>query len=106
MSLCVGCRTYLAHRDAVYAAPFRELLDRLDIDSTKDAEVVADGPLENFFVGEMLTAGENVSELCDSPYFAFWLTRHGPCPKEFRSEPRLAIEFAAHFQINAAWAVG
>jgi|CZKS01.1.fsa_nt_gi hypothetical protein len=111
---CVGCRNYLAQRDAVYVPAFSELLNRLDIDSKKDAEVVADGPLQNglhhyggwfFFVGEMLTAGENVSELSNSPYFAFWFTRVGPCPKEFRSEPHLAIEFAAHFKwiLSESW---
>jgi hypothetical protein len=89
---CVGCRNYLAQRDAVYPPAFRELLNRLDIDSKKDAEVGADGPQQNglhhyggwfFFVGEMPMAGENVSELCNSPYFAFWFTRVGPCPKNF-----------------------
>ena len=101
---CVGCRNYLAQRDAIYPLAFRELLDRLGIDLTKDAEVVADGPVKNrlhhyggwfFFVGEMLTAGD---EVCDSPYFSFFFTRVGPCPKEFRIEPRLAIEFEAHFK--------
>ena len=104
---CVGCRNYLAQRDTIYPPAFRELLDRLGIDLRKDAEIVADGPLRNglhhyggwfFFVGEMLTAGEYNSEVCNSPYFAFWFTRIGPSPKEFQSEPHVAIEFAAHFK--------
>ncbi len=121
---CVGCRNYLVQRDEIYPPVFRELLDRLGIDPNKEAEVVLDGPLESglchyggwfFFVGEMLKPSDtwealpgtqvkmrphhDAAEVCDSPYFAFFFTRVGPCPKEFRNvEPQLAIEFVAHFK--------
>lgn len=119
---CVGCRNFLAQRETIYPRAFTELLDRLGIDPKKEAEAVLDGPLKNglyhyggwfFFVGEMLTGGDTWeavpgtqvkirrhhehSEVCDSPYFGFFFTRFGPCPKEFPTvEPRLAIEFEAH----------
>ncbi|HXA52060.1 MAG TPA: hypothetical protein VNV86_17205, partial [Candidatus Acidoferrum sp.] len=63
---CVGCRNLLAQRDQVYPSAFRELLQRLGIDPNKEAEAVADGPLDNgatplwrlvLFVGEIITAG-------------------------------------------------
>jgi len=111
---CVGCRNLLAQRDEVYPAAFRELLQRLGIDSNKESEAVADGPLENglhhyggwfFFVGEMVTAGECMSIISESPYFGCMFTRVGPCPKEFRDDARLAVEFEAHFRwvLNDSW---
>jgi hypothetical protein len=90
----------MAQRDVIYPPAFRELLDRLGIDPNKEGEAVADGPLKNglhhyggwfFFVGEMVTAGEQISPVSDSPYFGYFLTRGGPCPKEFRSGPHLAL---------------
>jgi hypothetical protein len=121
---CAGCRNYLAQRDEIYPPLFKELLDRLGIDLRKEAEVVADGPLKSglhhyggwfFFVGEALTPSDSweavpgtqvkmrqhqdVSEVRDSPYFAFFFTGVGPRPKEFRGvKPRFAIEFEAHFE--------
>jgi hypothetical protein len=53
-----------------------------------------------FFVGEMVTAGELLSYASESPQFSYFFTRAGPCPKEFRDEPRLAIEFEAHIKYN------
>jgi hypothetical protein len=44
---CVGCRNLLAQRDDVYPSAFRELLQQLGIDPNKEAEAVADGPLED-----------------------------------------------------------
>jgi hypothetical protein len=67
--LCVGCRNLMAQRDVAYPSEFREVLDRLGIDPNKEAEAVADGPLENglhhyggwfFLVGEMVTSGEQI----------------------------------------------
>src|SRR5207244_9907471 len=104
---CVGCRNLLAQRDEVYPSAFRELLQQLGIDPNKEAEAVADGPLENglhhyggwfFFVGEMITAGEQLSYASDSPLFAYFFTRRGPCPKEFLERLKLAIEFEAHIK--------
>ncbi len=103
---CVGCRNLLAQRDEVYPAAFKELLRRLGIDPNKESEAVADGPLENglhsycgwfFFVGEMVTAGEHISVVSESPYFGYFFSRVGPCPPAFRDGPRLAIGFEAHF---------
>ena len=102
---CVGCRNYLAQRDTIYPPAFRELLDRVGIDLEKDAEVVLDGPVQDglyhyggwfFFVGEMVTIGDSV--VGNSPCLEFWFTRFGPCPKEFQSEPHVAIEFGADFK--------
>jgi hypothetical protein len=111
---CVGCRNLLAQRDDVYPSAFRELLQQLGIDPNKEAEAVADGPLENglhhyggcfFFVGEMITAGDSMSVVSGSPYFGYFITRGGPCPKEFREGPRLGVGFEANFKwvLNERW---
>jgi hypothetical protein len=111
--LCVGCRNLMVQRDVVYPSAFRELLDRLGIDPNKEGEAVAYGPLKNglhhyggwfFFVGEMVTAGDQIS-VSDSPYFGYFFTRGGPCPKEFRGGPHLGIEFEAHLKwiLNEHW---
>ena len=104
---CVGCRNLMAQRDVIYRPAFRELLDRLGIDPSKEGEAVADGPLTNglhhyggwfFFVGEMVTEGEQITQVSDSPHFGYCFTRNGPCPKEFRGGPHLGIEFVAHLR--------
>ena len=111
---CVGCRNLMAQRDVIYPVLFRELLHQLGIDPNKEAEAVADGPLENglhhyggwfFFVGEMVEAGEVLSQAGDSASFRYHFTRGGPCPKEFRNGPKLGIEFEAHFKwvLNESW---
>ena len=111
---CVGCRNLVAQRDVVYPAPFRELLNQLGIDSNKESEAVADGPLENglhhyggwfFFVGEVVTGGEGVSCARESPLFNYCFTSGGPCPKEFRAGPRLAVYFEAHIKwiLDESW---
>jgi len=111
---CVGCRNLIAQRDEVYPSVFRGLLRRLGIDANKEAEAVADGPLATglhhyggwfFFVGEMVTAGGNISVVSESPYFGYFITRGGPCPNEFREGPRLAIGFEAEFKwiLNESW---
>jgi hypothetical protein len=103
-----------AQRDVIYPEVFRELLNQLGIDSNKEGEAVADGPLENglhhyggwfFFVGEMVSAGERLSHASDSPYFKYFFTRGGPCPKEFRGGANLGIEFEAHVKwiLNESW---
>jgi hypothetical protein len=104
---CVGCRNLLVQRDEVYPTAFRQLLKRLGIDPNKEAEAVADGPLENglhhyggwfFFIGEMATTGD-ASLISESPYFGYFFTRGGgPCPKEFRDGPTLGVGFEAHFK--------
>jgi len=114
---CVGCRNLSAQRDVVYPASFRELLDQLGIDPNKEAEAVADGPLQNglyhyggwfFFVGEMVAAGEGLLDAGDSAHFKYWFSRVGPCPKEFRSGPSLCIEFEARVKwiLNESWDSG
>jgi hypothetical protein len=111
---CVGCRNLIAQRDEVYPSVFRGLLQRLGIDANKEAEAVADGPLGTglhhyggwfFFVGEMVTAGESISVVSESPYFGYFIARGGPCPNEFREGPRLAIGFEAEFKwiLNESW---
>jgi hypothetical protein len=109
-----GCGNLMAQRDVIYPASFRELLNQLGIDPNKEAEAVADGPLENglhhyggwfFFVGEMVTAGERLTHANDAPYFTYFFTRVGPCPKEFRDGPKLAIEFEVHIKwvLKESW---
>jgi hypothetical protein len=104
-------------RDQAYPAAFRSLLQRLGIDPNKEAEAVADGPLDSglhhysgwfFFVGELVTAGESICLVSDSPYFGYFFTRVGPCPKEFRDGPRIAVAFEAHFKwvLNESWESG
>jgi hypothetical protein len=43
----------------------------------------------------MVTAGESISVVSESPYFGYLITRGGPCPNEFREGLRLAIGFEA-----------
>ena len=111
---CVGCRNLAAQRDVIYPPSFRELLDQLGIDPNKEGEAVAGGPLENglhhyvgwvFFIGEMVIAGEQLSHASNSPYFSYFFTRGGPCPKQFRDGPKLGIEFEAHIKwvLNESW---
>ena len=97
----------MAQRDVIYPASFRELLDRLGIDPNKESEAVADGPLPNglhhyggwfFFVGEMVTAGERLSDAGYSPHFQYFFTPFGPCPKAFRDGPAICVQFEAHFK--------
>jgi len=111
---CVGCRNFVIQRDVIYPASFSRLLDQLGIDPNKEAEAVAYRPLENglhhyggwfFFVGEMVTAGEELSDAADSRYFTYFLTRGGPCPKAFRDGPKLGIEFEAQIKwvLDESW---
>ena len=111
---CVACRNLLAQRDEVYPSAFRELLQRLGCDPNKEAEASADGPVQNgryhygnwfFFVGEMVTAGDSISVVSESPYFGYFITRGGPYPKEFREGPRLGVGFEADFKwvLNESW---
>ncbi len=111
---CAGCRNLMAQGDEVYPSAFRELLQRLGIDPKKEAEAVADGPVQNglyhyggwfFFVGEMLTVGDSMSAVSESPYFGYFITRSGPCPKEFYEGPKLAVGFEADFKwvLNESW---
>lgn len=111
---CVGCRNLLVQRSEVYPAAFRELLQQLGIDPNKEAEAVADGPLENglhhyggwfFFVGEMVRPLSTFVLPGESPYFGYFFPHVGPCPKQFRDGPRLCVEFEAHFRwvLNESW---
>lgn len=105
--LCAGCQNLMAQREYAYPIPFLDLLNRLGIEPAKEAETVANGPLESglhqyegrfFFVGEMVSAGEQMIQLADSPYFAFFFTTGGPRPPAFLSVPTLAVEFLAHLK--------
>lgn len=112
---CVGCRNLIAQRDLIYPVAFRELLKLIGVDSNKEAEAVADGPLDNglhhyggwfYFVGEMVTVGEGLVVVSDAPHFGYFFFRHGRMgPKEFRNVPYLGIEFVAHFKsvLDESW---
>ncbi|MBN9656616.1 MAG: hypothetical protein J0H49_00475 [Acidobacteria bacterium] len=111
---CVGCRNFLAQRSEIYPAAFRDLLLQLGIDPNKESEVVADGPMENglhhyggwfFFIGEMVSDSECLSIVREAPCFECSFARFGPCPKEFRDRPRLAVQFNAHFRwvLSDSW---
>lgn len=114
---CAGCRNLMAQKDAIYPPAFREMIERLGIDCNKEGEAVPDGPLENglhyyggwfCFVGEMVTAGDEIWQVRDSPYFGYFFTRGGPCPEAFRGVPHLGIEFVAHLKwiLNEPWDSG
>lgn len=45
----------------------------------------------------MVTSGEDVL-VSNSPYFGYFFTRGGPCPKEFSGGPHLGIEFEVHLK--------
>jgi hypothetical protein len=95
----------------------RSVLRELGIDPNKEAETVADGPLQNglyhyggwfFFVGEMVAAGEGIANAGDSAYFKYWFSRFGPCPEAFRHGPRLCVEFDAQVKwiLDESWDSG
>ena len=58
-----------------------------------------------FFVGEMVTAGDSIFVVSESPYFGYFITRGGACPKEFREGPRLGVGFETDFKwvLNERW---
>jgi hypothetical protein len=100
---CVLCRNFAAHRDVVYPASFRALLDDIGIDPNKEVEAFEYGPLPDgrhlyggwfYFVGEMITWGERNCNPPDSDHdFEFFFTSIGPPAPAFRDRPRLTLEF-------------
>jgi hypothetical protein len=60
---CTSCQSFLAQRDSAYPESFRQLLDQLGINPSKEREVYEIGPAAEgkstyggwfYFVGEML----------------------------------------------------
>jgi hypothetical protein len=101
---CAGCRNLMAQRDEVYPHAFIDLLRKLGIDPDKESEAVADGPVGGdlyhyggwfFFVGQMVLAGEYLTDFSDPSYFTCFFTRVGPRPKAFDGVPGIAVEFTA-----------
>ena len=96
---CQGCRNFVIQRNAIYPPEFRDLLNKIGIDSTKEAEAVHYGPKDNahfyggwfYFYGEVIEKGESCVSLGeDFKYFA--RTALHP-PKAF-GKMTAAVEFS------------
>src|SRR6266851_1577213 len=93
---CIFCRNFAVQRNLVYPASFRALLEQLGIDPNKEGEVFECGPAEDgcrvyggwfYFRGEMVTAGQRISNTTDSHQFAHFLTATCPDAPAFRGGP-------------------
>jgi hypothetical protein len=100
---CLFCQNFAAQRNLVYPVSFLTLLEQLGIDPNKEGEAFELGPLQDgfhlyggwfYFVGEMVTWGEQSTNAGDT--FEFWFTSVGTGPHAFRAGPRLTLEFSAH----------
>jgi hypothetical protein len=104
---CSHCRNFIAQRTTAYPTSFRDLLDRLGIDASKEGEVYGCWPTPSgkrlyggwfFFCGELLEAGE---QRVESDGIAYWVRGPGKMPapgRHFGGEP-LALEF----QTEISW---
>jgi len=99
---CQGCRNFVLQRDRIYPVEFRDLLNTLGVDPSKEGEAVHYGPVgelhfyEGWFylVGKLLEAGErNCSIGNDFEYFA---GTSFPRPPAAFGKGVIVIEFATH----------
>ena len=96
------CLNFAAQRKTAFPQPFRQLLDQLGIDQEKEGEVYecgAEGSLRNYggwfyFVGELIQAGERLSELPPSGFQYYFLdAKRLPKPAADFGAKVLAIDF-------------
>jgi hypothetical protein len=99
---CNGCRNFVAARAQVYPQAFKELLDRLGIDSRKDGEVYHNARLPSglhdyggwfHFVGALAKTGDfPVVEL--APGFTAWMCKYSaPSLEVLAGQPLVQVEF-------------
>jgi len=104
---CIFCKNFAAQRDVIYPASFRDLLELLGADPSKEGEAFEYGPADDgchvyggwfYLVGEMVAAGEQNTTVADCHDFQFWFTAKHPDASGFHEEPVLAVEFTAHLK--------
>lgn len=97
---CSGCRNFAKLRAETYPEAFRDLLNTLGIDPTKEGEAVHYGPKETgrhlyggwfYFVGEVIEAGESSSRAGDD--FRYWTGTSFPRPPAAFGKTVAALEF-------------
>lgn len=101
---CLFCRNFIAQRQLVYPPSFTALLNTLGIEGNKEIEVFECGPMSDgchfyggwmYFVGEIVSWGEQTVSAPDAHEFAYFFTTVGPRAAAFR-DAKLGIEFTAH----------
>lgn len=98
---CQSCRNFALQRGTVYPESFRDLLNSLGIDWTKEGEAVHYGPKGNghfyggwfYFTGELIEKGESCIRSGED--FKYWIGTSFPRPPEVFCRPVAAIEFYA-----------
>jgi hypothetical protein len=96
---CSGCRNFALQRNSIYSIDFRDLLNTLGIDWTKEGEAVHYGPKGDlhfyggwlYFVGEVVEAGERLVSLQDG--FQYFIGTSFPRPHDVFGRPVAAVEF-------------
>jgi hypothetical protein len=98
---CCHCLNFAAQRTTAYPEKFRLLLNQLGIDPDKEGEVYEcgpDGPLRVYggwfyFVGELIEAGERMTDAAPGFQYFFTDAKHLPRPEVDFGKNVLAVEF-------------
>jgi hypothetical protein len=98
---CAYCRNFAAQRTRAYPAIFLHLLDKLGIEADKEGEVYDCGPDESrrtyggwfYFVGELVDAGERMTDASSGFQYFFLDAKHLPRPNVDFGKPVVAVEF-------------
>jgi hypothetical protein len=98
---CSSCLNFAAQRATAYPEDFRLLLDQLGIDPGKEGEVYECGPDGLlrvyggwfYFVGELIEAGERMTEAASGFQYFFRDAKRLPSVKVDFGEHILAVEF-------------
>ena len=96
---CQGCRNFAIQRNAIYPPEFRDLLNKIGIDPTKECEAVHEGPKNKthfysgwfYFVGEVVETGERCVSLGE--HFKYFARTALHAPKAF-GKMTAAVEFS------------
>jgi hypothetical protein len=99
---CSYCRNFAAQRSMVYPENFRRLLNQLGVDAEKEGEVYECGPEGSmrvyggwfYLVGELIEAGERMTDSGSGFQYYFVDTKHLPKPSANFGQSVLAIEFS------------
>jgi len=100
---CSSCLNFAAQRDKAYPEDFRALLASLGIDPSKEGEVYECGPVGDlylyggwfYFSGNVLEAGERLSEADGGFEYYFVDASHLPKPPADFGDDVAAVEFNA-----------
>ena len=105
---CSGCRNFALLRNKAYPDAFRDFLDMLGVDPSKEIEAVYYGPKGElhsygvwfYFVGELLEAGERSVRIGDE--FHYWIRAAFPRRSAEFGQTVAAVECATIIP----WALG